>query len=605
MVMAGTSTDPFDGVLDAPAGAQPPVGSGQQQPDTGSGQVSTAEDLTREIGNRLAAAGPDILGAAGDLRDIVNKAGRVGVRAWRNLQGEEPYTPEQEAQKEAAYKSQEGPIGRMMDAIPNSDDIKRWLGYEPYQPATPAGKYVEKEAGPYIEMAPQAAIAGPESILKSVLKYDVAPQLLTEKVVDPVGKSLGLTPEAQQVLDTFAQIGTAGVAGLHEKPNYSNVPTGAAIRGAADAKFNNLEKSDFTVPRSSMRGVVSGLEDEFDKRGGLNQNYQPETFGLMQDLKDASARKSPMSYSEMEMHRVRAENAFDKAVSSGNANDINAAKIALSAVEGWMEKPTADFEAAGAAGTPLTDKPPEQWTQADRDLFNKALKDAGNDASKVDMSKLVSPSPGPTPAADKMRGDLPTQVQQWSQATDLAKLSRKVDAIQQAISGVGDVREGNENAAKAIQQNFSKLLTNPKTARLFTPKEQAEIRTVVNSSGGTQALMDTIAKYGGGAGAVIGFLHGDLGEAVQRAFEGTVASGAVKGLGKSQVGRLAHNVGAEVRSEYDPETGATQPMRKIPLRPGLRPALMVGGLYAARTNQTPQQEQQYNQMADPFDGVLQ
>jgi hypothetical protein len=545
--------NPLADILGPLPGQPQPQSEEQPQAESGTKDLGPpGGDVSGVVTSYLAGGLEGLPGIFGDTRDFGYNVGELLRRNVRDWAGEEPETPEQTAERQKARES------NLLSWIPTSEETKKFFGHKQYEPTTPAGKAVDK-AGSIIEAVPSVLLGGGTQVLKKLgeegvgaaaktaikhqVKYNVVPQEVTQHVVDPIAELAGVSPEARQVLDAFAMAGIAGVAGLREKPSYGRIPSAEDIQSAATARMDQLRRSGFSIPRSSLQDLVDEMSDHFNQRGVFNQRRQPQAWSLLHDMWDASRRRGPMDYFEAEAFRAQAEEALGRAA---GRNDLEALSSLHKGIDNWINNP------------------------------------------------------------NQLQGVPARMVKEYQDALKLAKLSRAVDAVQQAMENVANDVHGREGSAKVLQKNFARLLNDPRTARLFSPEEQDMIREVVQAKEGSlSSVMEKLSHWASPIGIGIGLVDHGIGNFWQTAMEGagaqtlaTVASRLMGGKGPKHV---AENVSARMRSQYKPGTGGTGPARKIPLRPGLKPALVASGMYAAGTIGDPSQGQVYksqNPLAD-------
>lgn len=261
---------------------------------------SIAGDIANSAGSRAVAGALDLPGTGGDLVGLANSAADLiaspiakGIR-W--LEGKPQMTPEEQAAAQAQVDARGSPLG----FLPNSQDVKKAVGFTAYQPQTGVGQTFDKYVGSGIELAPSVLAGGVGGGIKKVagdvIKYAAAPAAASEVAGDAT-KGTALEPWAR----LGAAVATGGIAGAK----------GAKITGAlttdqwhavADQAYKDVKAAGVAVNPKSFDSMVSGAEQDLHAAGYRPALHSPVKI-VLDEMK--AAKGVPQSYQELDqMHRL-------------------------------------------------------------------------------------------------------------------------------------------------------------------------------------------------------------------------------------------------------------------------------------------------------------
>lgn len=180
---------------------------------------------------------------------------------------------------------------------------------------------------------------------------------------------------------------------------------------------------------------------------------------------------------------------------------------------------------------------------------------------------LANPKAADVIGGTKAAGDLFEGIGLWNRAKKMALLEEVITKAQYQKSGF-------ENG---LRSGFLGVLRNPKTRKLFTPAEIAEIERVGNGTAGAN-LLNLIGKFGfSKSGNGLGGFLGGMGAFAASGGNPFVTGAAALGATAARKGaeRLTHN--AAERAVKAVGAGNLPTIAKMLLPPGVAPSLVTGG----------------------------
>lgn len=289
---------------------------------------SSGMEMADSAASRYLAGLLDVPGIPGDVVSLVDAGAGAAARGIARLTG----ANDQEIQKMRDYEA----ANPSLPWLPRSEDIKKFVGFEPFQPQTEGGKTFDKWAGNAIELAPSvlagggegsigriAAAGGAKAAAKEaatgVAKYAVAPAVASEAA-----------GEATQgtALEPIARLGGAvlagGVAGA-KKAEISGALSTDEWRSVASKAYGDAKAAGVGVKPTSFDRMVSNAENDLHDEG-YRAALHPQIKAVLDDMR--ASKGVPQSFEELDqMHRLAARQTTNIDADTRRIAGILAGKI--------------------------------------------------------------------------------------------------------------------------------------------------------------------------------------------------------------------------------------------------------------------------------------
>lgn len=274
--------------------------------------VGSVGDIARAAGSGLVSGALAVPGIVGDI-DMLARSGGIwlGNKA-RALAGKPPVDPETMR-------------GRFLEGIaPTSQEIKEYVGFNPYEPQTTAGKYV----GTAAEFLPMAVTGGAGAIARAGIKGGT---MLAAKEAARVGGKYGAVPAVASEaagqategtgLETPARLagsvlGAGGLGALEAtmatRRAIKAAPTSAALGSQAGKLYGRAERMGIGINPGSFAKAIDNLTAKL-RQAGANAKQQPksvETIRILNRARDATANGAKVELKDMETLRQIAGNVL-------------------------------------------------------------------------------------------------------------------------------------------------------------------------------------------------------------------------------------------------------------------------------------------------------
>lgn len=487
------------------------------------GVGASALDVGAQGLSRLGEGVLDIPGIPRELSDTGTDLYNTGSQAVEDLFGSARTIPPSERAR--------SPLG----ALPNSEEVKRAVGFERRRPTTAAGEVFDKGlAGDIVEGAPSVLLSGPKKILeeglargtgRALLKYDVAPRT-TGAAARKGAEKLGLPEGWQQAAEMVGNFAALGVAGLHEKPNFA-APEVADWETAGKTMFDAARRQGVVFDRTAFNQMVNHTISKLRGEGypgtpGAIRDQAAKTKVLVDDLLAMSRQQGPVSFNDLDsIHRLASKAA-------ASAGDLDG-HLAFSVVDGLHN--FIGSARSMSAGDPKLAQKYATWGQR---YFSQMYK-----------ARAIE------------------------QAMDSAKLSKAWD---------------NMNRDQALRDAFRPLLKNKGLMSEFTSNERQAVWEVV-SGGRTERALKKLGSFSFVTAPFRAFAAGYTGARAAEMVGLPAEVGVAATVGLPLAGRKIVTGMTQRAAEASRTMVLRDDDAKIPLLPGLRPALRMAPVYGAGPSQ--------------------
>lgn len=401
---------------------------------------SAASDIADSAASRTQAGLLDVAGTGGDLVGLANNAADLIAspitKGLRWLEGKPQQTPEEQAAAQAQVDARGSPLG----FLPNSQDVKKAVGFEAYQPQTGAGQTFDKYVGSGIELAPSVLAGGVGGGVKKVagdlIKYAAAPAAASEVAGDAT-KGTALEPWAR----LGAAVATGGVAGARREATAAS-PVIEEIRAESKSLYDAAKQQGVTIKPAALDKAITDITKNASAFG-IDPTIHPKSFAALKRLN--------------EFKDVAPVNGV-KTVAS--LEDVDMMRQILGDAAGSMDK--ADSMRAMQMRDQL-------------DNFVSGLK-----------------------PSDVLSGDPKAAANMLIKARSLwarqSKAQTVADIFEKATNRAAANYTGGAGVETAVRQEFKSLANNPKRMRGFTPDEKAAVLKVVRG-GPVRGLLRFFGKF--------------------------------------------------------------------------------------------------------------
>lgn len=256
---------------------------------------SVGADIASSAASRAQAGVLDVPGIPGDMGSLASDAGGFVADKLLSLFGKS-----KEQREEARRKANALLQSSRMVSLPGSEDVKRAVGFEAYEPQTEAGQAFDKTIGAGIEMAPGVlAGGGVKTIGKAagdVAKFAMAPAIAGE-AAGQATKGSALEPWARGA----AMIAAGGAAGARQG-KVTGAKTIDELRASAKAARGEAVAAGVVVKPNAYDNAISDIEIEL-KNMGFRAALQPKVQATLNELaKDRGTLKTLDDIDEL--HKV-------------------------------------------------------------------------------------------------------------------------------------------------------------------------------------------------------------------------------------------------------------------------------------------------------------
>jgi hypothetical protein len=310
------------------SGGQPAWSSA---PPTSTGGIAqTAGDIATSTASRTVAGVLDVPGAGGSLVQSAPSVANTLIDTARYYAGLPARTDAEKAQAHAAAQQAEssgigGPIEWAANQLPTAAGVKRFLGFEPYQPQTPIGKAYDKYVGTGIEAIPSVLALGAAGTAPTVAGTGALAGGAASQGAGDVMRMVDPNSPAIPLVQLAAGAVAGGAAGRTAAPEVAGAQTVGDMNAAAKAAYRQLDNSGVSVSRNHFDNGVNIIDQEM-YQAGFRPKLHPRTNEALNELKQAQG--TPQSMSDLDtLHRISGDAAQSSEPSDAAMGSRLAAKI--------------------------------------------------------------------------------------------------------------------------------------------------------------------------------------------------------------------------------------------------------------------------------------